>query len=55
MSGILRKCKRCLLPETYETLEIAADDSSCNMCRGSEFKNQNIDWEKRKNQFDSNY
>lgn len=53
MSGILRKCKRCLLPETYETLEIAADDSSCNMCRGSEFKNQNIDWEKRKNQFDS--
>ncbi len=36
----LRKCERCLLPETYETLEIAEDDSSCNMCRGSEFKNK---------------
>lgn len=49
----LRKCKHCLLPETYETIDIAEDDSSCNMCRGSEFKKQNIDWDKRKEQFDS--
>ncbi len=51
--GSLRKCGKCLLPETYETLEIAEDNMSCNMCRGSEFKKQNIDWDKKKKQFDA--
>lgn len=48
----LRKCNNCLLPETYETIEIAPDNSSCNMCRTSDFKNTNIDWEKRKKRLD---
>ena len=26
----MKKCTKCLLPETYETLEF--NDSSCNIC-----------------------
>lgn len=48
-----KRCNRCLLPETYETLEIAEDGSSCNMCRSSEYKSLKIDWEKRKRKFDA--
>lgn len=48
----LRKCQKCLLPETYETIEIAKDNSSCNMCQGSEFKKHSIDWAKRKKTLD---
>ena len=44
----LRKCNKCLLPETYETIEIAKDNSSCNMCQTSTFKMEGIDWGKRK-------
>ena len=39
----LRSCNSCLLPETYETLELASDDSSCNMCEGTEFKQKEVD------------
>jgi N-acetyl sugar amidotransferase len=48
----LRKCGTCLLPETYETIEIAQDNKSCNMCKTSQFKKDNIDWEKRKKMLD---
>jgi len=43
----LCRCVRCGLPETYETIEF---DSSgvCNICRGSEHKQQTIDWDERK-------
>jgi len=44
----LRRCGKCLLPETYETIEIEKDNSSCNMCKTSQFKNTGIDWDKRK-------
>ena len=48
----LRKCNNCLLPETYETIEIAEDNSSCNLCRDSDFKQTGIDWAKRKRMLD---
>ena len=38
MKEELRKCKKCLLPETYETLLIDEDDNGCNMCKTSTFK-----------------
>ncbi len=44
----LRRCGNCLLPETYETIEIDKNNSSCNMCRTSEYKKTNVDWAKRK-------
>ena len=49
----LRSCNSFLLPETYETLELAADDSSCNMCEGTEFKQKEVDWSKRKKLLDN--
>ena len=48
----MRSCKKCLLPETYETLEIAEDGNSCNMCSTYEFKKTEIDWESRKKMLD---
>ena len=48
MKEELRKCKKCLLPETYETLLIDEDDSGCNMCKTTTFKKEGIDWDKRK-------
>ncbi len=44
----LRKCKKCLLPETYETLSLNDDNNGCNMCSTSSFKKESIDWNKRK-------
>lgn len=43
----LVRCKRCLLPETYETIEFG-DDGICNICKGAEHKNTKIDWGERK-------
>ena len=51
MSNILLKCTSCRLPETYETIEF--DDSGvCNICHGSQFKEQEIDWTARRAQLD---
>lgn len=43
----LKRCVKCGLPETYETIELGPDDI-CNICRQHEFKKQRIDWEARK-------
>lgn len=42
-----RRCLRCGLPETYETLEF--DNAGvCNICRSAEFKRDNINWAERR-------
>jgi len=51
MSGLVR-CKKCLLPETYETIEFDAQ-GVCNICRGREFRDEKIDWAGRKRQLDA--
>lgn len=43
----LKRCKKCLLPETHESI-IFDDKGICNICRQNEFKNEKIDWAKRK-------
>lgn len=43
----LKKCVKCQLPETYETIEFD-NNSRCNICSSAEFKNSNIDWNSRK-------
>lgn len=48
----VRRCNHCLLPETYETIELANDDSSCNMCKDMTYKHTQIDWGKRKKMLD---
>lgn len=47
----MKKCRKCGLPETYETIEF---DSSglCNICIQHKFKTDVIDWDKRKLAFD---
>lgn len=51
MSALVR-CRKCLLPETYETIEFDAE-GVCNICRGREFRDQKIDWEGRRRQLDA--
>ncbi len=48
---MLKKCTRCGLPETYETIEFDAD-GVCNICRQREFKAEKIDWSARKRDLD---
>lgn len=43
----LRRCVKCGLPETYETIEFDAH-GICNVCRQHEFKREQIDWPARK-------
>lgn len=46
----LKKCTKCGLPETYETIEF--DEAGiCNICKSTEYKKENVDWKKRKQQF----
>jgi len=42
----LKKCTKCLLPETYETIEFD-QDGVCNICRGKKFRDEKIDWQER--------
>jgi tRNA(Ile)-lysidine synthase TilS/MesJ len=43
----LKKCGSCLLPETYETIEFD-QNSTCNICRGKQFRDEKVDWSARK-------
>jgi N-acetyl sugar amidotransferase len=47
----LRRCTKCLLPETHETI-IFNDDGVCNICIQNEFKNDKIDWTSKKKDLD---
>ena len=46
----MKKCNKCNLPETYETIEFN-DAGSCNVCENTDFKKK-IDWVSRKKQLD---
>lgn len=43
----MQKCVKCGLPETYETIEYNRD-GVCNVCTQHQFKQDEIDWDKRK-------
>lgn len=43
---MLKKCLKCGLPETYETI-IFNDQGICNICTQTSFKNEQIDWNDR--------
>jgi N-acetyl sugar amidotransferase len=44
---MLKRCKKCGLPETYETIEFD-ERGVCNICRQQSFKSESIDWAARK-------
>lgn len=43
----LRRCVRCVMPETHETISFD-EDGVCNICRQHEYKKENINWETKK-------
>ncbi len=43
----LLRCSKCMLPETYETIEFDKN-GVCNICRSTEYKQDKVDWDKRK-------
>jgi N-acetyl sugar amidotransferase len=47
----LRRCKKCLLPETHESI-IFDEEGVCNICRQNEFKKDKIDWTAKKKELD---
>jgi N-acetyl sugar amidotransferase len=50
LTNQLRKCVKCGLPETYETIEFDAN-GVCNICIQQVFKKESIDWGARKKIF----
>jgi N-acetyl sugar amidotransferase len=46
----LRRCSRCTIPETHETI-VFDENGVCNVCRGHEFKKESIDWDAREREF----
>lgn len=48
----LRRCSRCLLPETHETIVFDAE-GVCNVCRGQELKLAQINWQAKKQELDA--
>jgi len=50
-ANTMKRCARCGLPETYETIEFDELDV-CNICRQQEFKHEKIDWAARKKMLD---
>lgn len=47
----LRRCTRCVLPETHETITFDAE-GVCNICRQQEYKQTQIDWAAKKKELD---
>jgi N-acetyl sugar amidotransferase len=48
----MRRCVRCGLPETHETIAFDAD-GVCNICRQQEYKKDKIDWPANKKALDA--
>lgn len=47
----LKRCSRCVIPETHETIVFDAD-GVCNICRQHEVKQTKVDWSAKKKEFD---
>ena len=47
----LRRCSRCLIPETHETIQFDAE-GVCNVCRQHEVKRA-VDWDAKKRDLDA--
>ena len=52
LSPNLKRCSRCLLPETHETLSLDAE-GVCKICRSFEIKTKSINWDKRLEDLDN--
>lgn len=48
----LKRCTKCVLPETHETI-VFDGEGVCNICRQHEYKQTAIDWETQKRELDT--
>ena len=48
----MKRCTRCGLPETHETISFDAQ-GVCNICRQHDFKASSIDWAANKKALDA--
>jgi N-acetyl sugar amidotransferase len=48
----IRRCSRCLLPETHETI-VFDREGVCNICRGQEIKQAQLNWPAKKKELDA--
>jgi len=48
----MKRCVPCGLPETHETISFDKD-SVCNICRGQEYRNEQVDWDAQKLELDA--
>lgn len=46
----LKRCSRCVMPETQETI-IFDKDGVCNVCKQHDYKHEKIDWGKKEKEF----
>jgi len=47
----LRRCSRCVIPETHETI-VFDEEGICNICRQHDYKQEKIDWKAKKKDLD---
>ena len=40
-------CKKCLLPETHETITFDSG-GTCNICAQNSYKEEKIDWDEKR-------
>ncbi len=50
-NNLLLRCRKCGLPETYETIEFDSE-GVCNICRSTKHKQIGVDWIERKKLLD---
>lgn len=47
----LRRCTRCVIPETHETIYFD-EQGICNICRQQDFKHELVNWSEKKKDLD---
>lgn len=51
MKNKLKRCAKCVMPETWEAINFDKAET-CNVCRNIEIKNEKIDWQKKRQEFE---
>lgn len=47
----LKRCTKCVMPETHETIIYAPDTGVCSICRQHEYKREKVDWIRKEKEF----
>ncbi len=47
----LKRCTRCVMPETHETIAYDQKNGVCSVCQQHEYKREKVDWDKKEKEF----